>query len=139
MPNKRYLVTLTPDERETLQRLPPQGLVRARKMKRAHIPLKADQSATDPEIMAALDVSRPCVERLRQRFVEVGLNRALYDAPRPCALAELTGSQQARLIAEARSNPPEELTRWTWALLADRAVPLMPTERLSYETVRRVS
>mgnify|MGYP000863867052 CR=1 FL=1 len=138
MPKKRYIVTLTPDEREALQRLTRQGQVRARKMKRAQILLKADQGASDPEIMAALDVSRPCVERLRQRFVEGGLNRALNDAPRPGAVAKLTGTQQARLIAEACSTPPEGRKRWTLSLLADRAVALGLTERLSYETVRRV-
>lgn len=57
MPKKRYIVTLTPDEREALQRLTRQGQVGARKMKRAQILLKADQGATDPEIMAALDVA----------------------------------------------------------------------------------
>jgi transposase len=138
MPKKRYIVELTPEEREELQRLTRQGQIRARKMKRAQILMKADQGATDPEIMAALDVSRPCVERLRQRFVEGGLTRALNDAPRPGAAAKLTGKQQARLIAEACSTPPTGRKRWTLKLLADRAVTLGLAERLSYETVRRV-
>ena len=65
MPKKRYIVDLTPEERAELLALTNKGELRARKMKRAQILLKADQGATDAEIMSALGVSRPCVERLR--------------------------------------------------------------------------
>lgn len=137
MPKKRYVVELTSEERDELQRLTRHGEIRARKMKRALILLKADQGATDVEIMAAVDVSRPCVERLRQRFVEGGLARALNEAPRPGAAAKLTGKQQARLMAEACSAPPAGRKRWTMKLLADRVVTLGLAERISAETVRR--
>jgi len=38
-------------------------------MKRAMILLKADEGLSEPQIMTALNVSRPCVERIRKRFV----------------------------------------------------------------------
>ena len=138
MPKKRYIVSLTADEREALVALTSTGEIRARKMKRAQILLKADQGATDAEIMAALGVSRPCVERLRQRFVEGGLERGLNEAPRPGKTPKLNGKQQARLIAEACSKPPEGHKRWTLQLLADRVVALELAEAFSYEAVRRV-
>lgn len=47
---------------------------------------------TDAQIMAALNVSRPCVERIRKRFVEGGLERALNEAPRPGQRRKLGGS-----------------------------------------------
>jgi transposase len=138
MSKKRYIVDLTSEEREELHVLTTKGEVRARKMKRAQTLLKADQGATDAEITAALGVSRPCVERLRKRFVEGGLARALSEAPRPGQPPKLDGKQQARLIAEACSTPPDGRARWTLQLLADRAVVLGLAEQLSYETVRRV-
>jgi transposase len=138
MPKKRYLVDLTPDEHDSLLALTSKGEVRARKMKRAQVLLKADVGATDAAIMQALGVSRPMVERLRKRFVEGGLERALNEDPRPGQPPKLNGKQQARLIAEACSTPPEGRARWTLQLLADRAVTLGLSERLSYETVRRV-
>jgi transposase len=138
MPKKRYIVDLTLEEREELHALTRKGEVRARKMKRAQILLKADQGATDAEITAALGVSRPCVERLRKRFVEGGLVRALNEAPRPGQPPKLNGKQRARLIAEACSTPPDGRARWTLQLLADRAVVLGLAEQLSYESVRRV-
>lgn len=138
MPKKRYIVDLTPDERNALLALTCKGEIRARKMKRAQILLKADQGATDTEIVAALGVSRPCVERIRKRFVEGGLERGLNEDPRPGKTPKLNGKQQARLIAEACSTPPEGRKRWTLQLLADRAVALGLAEQLSYEAVRRV-
>jgi transposase len=107
-------------------------------MKRAQILLKAETGATDAQIVAALDVSRPCVERLRKRFVEGGLPRALNEDLRPGQPPKLDGKQQARLVAEACSAPPAGHARWTLHLLADRVVLLGLADRISRETVRRV-
>src|SRR3972149_624197 len=103
MPKKRFIVKLTPDERDELEALTRKGQVRARKMKRAQILLKADTGATDPQIMAALDVSRPCVERLRKRFVEGGLapGRNEDPPPRPLDLAPAGRSGSAARLRGA--------------------------------------
>jgi transposase len=138
MPNKKYLVDLTEAERNELLALTTKGTVRARKMKRAQILLKADAGLTDAEIMAALDVSRPCVERVRQRFVEGGLLRALNDNPRPGQRRKLDGQQEARLIAEACSAAPAGHARWSLRLLADRVVELKLADKISPETVRQM-
>ena len=138
MPKKRYIVELTAEEEAELQALTRKGEVRARKMKRALVLLQANTGATDPAIMAAVGVSRPMVERLRKRFVEGGLERALNEDPRPGAKLKLSGAQQARVIAEACSTPPAGQARWTLALLAERVVGLGYAPRISRETVRRV-
>jgi transposase len=52
--------------------------------------LKADEGLTDQQVMAALDVSRPCVERIRKRFVADGMERALVD-PHPGQKRKLDG------------------------------------------------
>jgi len=41
--------------------------------------LKADEGLSDPQSMAALNVSRPCVERIRKHFVADGIERALNE------------------------------------------------------------
>lgn len=138
MPNKKYTVDLTEAERSELQALTSKGTVRARKMKRAQILLKADTGLTDAEIMAALEVSRPCVERVRRRFVEGGLARALNDGPRPGQRRKLDGKQEARLIAEVCSTAPAGHARWTLRLLAGRVVELKLADKISHETVRQV-
>jgi transposase len=138
MPRKKYIVDLTDTERAELLALTSKGTVRARTMKRAQILLRAADGLTDAAIRAALQVSRPCVERVRQRFVDGGLPRALNDGPRPGKRRKLTGKQEARLMAEACSTPPEGHVHWSMRLLAGRMVELKLVERLSHETVRQV-
>ena len=138
MPKKQYFVVLTDVEWNELRALTRKGETSARRMKRAQVLMKADGGATDAEIVAALDISRPCVERIRKRFAEGRLARALHDAPRPGNKRRLDGKQEARLIDETCSQAPEGRVRWTLQLLADRAVTLGLAEQLSRETVRRL-
>jgi len=80
------------------------------------------------------------VERVRQRFVEEGLEAALgHKKPdRPSRQRKLDGRAEARLIALACSVPPEGRTEWTMQLLADQLVQLKVVDAVSDETVRRV-
>jgi transposase len=135
---KIYHVTLTDDERTQLHDLIKKGQTAARRITRAHILLHADEGRSDTLIAEALHVGRATVERVRKRFVEGNLERALTDAPRPGAGAKLDGKQQAFVIATACSTPPKGRTRWTLRLLAERMVALEQVDTLSHETVRRV-
>lgn len=143
MRTKRFRVTLTPSERDELRHLISAGKAAARTLAHARILLKADsppeQSGPyDADIAAAVEVSINTVERVRQRFVEEGLQAALVPrlptTPRPTLL---DGRGEARLIAEVCSPPPGDRPRWTLQLLADRLVELQVVEAISYETVRR--
>ena len=78
------------------------------------------------------------IERLRKQCHEMGPLETLerkkrVTPPRP---AIIDGELEARLIAEACSEPPEGHARWTLRLLADRLVELDLVEDISYETVR---
>ncbi len=137
MPRKKYLINLSTEERDELLELTRKGKVKARKMKRALILLKADEGLRDPQIMAALNVSRPTVERIRKRFVEGGLERALNEDPRPGQRRKLDGRGEAQLIAVACSQAPDGHAHWTLRLLADKLVQLEVVESISHETVRR--
>jgi transposase len=77
------------------------------------------------------------VERVRERFVEEGLEAALSERPRPGARRELDSRQEAYLVALASSDPPEGKKHWSMQLLADRLVELEIVEEISDETVRR--
>ena len=83
---KKYKVTLTAEERNSLQELIAAGKSSALKLTRARILLKADASPavptwTDARIADALEVHVTTVERLRERFVEQGLDAALDCKP----------------------------------------------------------
>ncbi|MGA9855787.1 MAG: IS630 family transposase [Gammaproteobacteria bacterium] len=141
---KRYKVTLTAEERNSLQELIAAGKAAAKKLTHARILLKADAASggpawTDARIAEALEVNPRTVERLRQRFVEQGLDAALgrKKQDRPSRPRTLDGKAEARLIAVACSQPPQGRVRWTLRLLADKLVELEIVNTVSTETVRR--
>ncbi len=107
MPVKKYIVKLSEEEREYLHGLTSKGKIGVRTMKRAQILLRADEGLKDAEIMGALDASRPTVERIRKRFVQGNLEKALYDDPRPGSKTKLDGRAEAQLIALACSEAPD--------------------------------
>ena len=142
---KKYRVTLTADERRHLLDLITAGKAAAQQLAHARILLKADQADGGPawpdeRIAEAVEVSTDTVARVRQRFVERGLEDALgrKRPDRPSRRRTLDGAAEARLIALACSAPPEGRARWTLRLLADKLVELAVFESVSDETVRRV-
>ena len=137
MPRKKYLINLSDQERQSLIEMTRKGTVKARKFKRAMILLKADEGMSDPQIMAALNVSRPCVERIRKRFVSDGIERALNEDPRPGQKRKLDGRAEATLIATACTEAPKGHKHWALRLLAGKLVELGVVDTVSYETVRR--
>jgi hypothetical protein len=140
----KYRVTLTEEERTTLQALLRAGKAAARAQTHARILLKADEAPggpgwTDERIAEALEVSLSTIARVRWRFLEVGAVAALTPRPRQTApLTKLDGRAEAHLVALTCSAPPEGHDRWTLRLLTDRFVALGVSEPVSYETVRRV-
>jgi transposase len=143
MNEKKYRVTLTSDERESLEALTKKGKASARSINRARILLRADASEqgpawTDEQIRQALGVGLATVYRTRQAFVEDGLGLALR--PRKANREyqrKLTSEQEAHLIAMACGKPPQGFARWSLRLLARRFVDLRHVGHVSPETVRQ--
>jgi len=141
---KKTTITLTSEERETLQALLASGHAPARTLTHARILLKADESEGGPAwrnaaIAAMLEVSEPTLSRVRQRFAAGGLEAALHrKAPEREWERSLDGAQEAHLMALACSEPPDGRKQWSLRLLAARMVVLEHGETLSHETVRRV-
>jgi transposase len=142
---KKYKVTLTADERNSLQDLIAAGKASAQKLAHARILLKADAAPGGPawidtRIAEAFEVNVTTVERVRERFVEQGFEAALVrkKQDRPSRERKLDGQAEARLVALACSDPPLGRARWTLRLLADKLVELEVVDTVSTETVRQV-
>jgi len=141
---RKYVVTLTIEEREQLQALIRAGKASALKLARARVLLKADAAPGGPDwpderIAEAVEVGLATVGRVRRRFVELGVAAALErrKQARPSRERKLDGRGEAKLIALACSTPPDGRTVWTMQLLADRLVELRVADAVSDETVRR--
>jgi hypothetical protein len=140
---KRYRVTLTALERQELQAMVSRGKAAARRLVRARILLLADQaeggpSKSDPEIVDALGCGRATIERVRQQFVEEGLEETLNRRPTTRTyMRRLDGKAEAHLVALTCGAPPQGRARWTLRLLADQMVALGQVDSLSHEAVRQ--
>jgi hypothetical protein len=145
MPLIRYKVTLSKQERQTLQEIATRGKHSSQKVLNALILLGCDEGPfqdrklTAQELVGVLPVSMRKVDRVKRRFVEHGLEEALVKrkAERQY-LRKADGDFEAHLIALSCSEPPSGHARWSLRLLADKMVELKYTDSISYETVRRV-
>src|ERR1700749_2265331 len=140
---RKYIVTLTTEERDWLRTLIRAGKGSALKLARARVLLKADPPPDGPDwpdqrIAEAVEVGLATVSRVRRRFVELGVAAALErrKPARPSPGRRLDGRAEAKLIALACSAPPEGRTVWTMQLLAGRLVELRVVDSVSDETVR---
>ena len=139
MPEKKYIVTLTKDEKVILKEIINKGKHSGEKRKRAQALLLADENYTDEMITERAELSRRGLEQLRQRFVEEGFETTLAGKPRGHRPKSLGGKDEARLIALVCSPKPEGRARWTLRLLQETWSTLAHTETktVSYETIRR--
>jgi hypothetical protein len=139
---KKYIVRLTDEERETLNRVVGKFKGSSQKVRRAQVLLKADADGpgwTDARIADAFGCRTKTVENIRQRLVTEGFEITLNGQPRltpPCPKL-LDGQQEAKVIAMRLGAPPPGFANWTLRLLAERVVALEIVDSISYETIRR--
>ncbi len=142
MPAKKYRVKLTETERSELMELLNKGRASSRKLTHVRILLQSDESGGTPakkdqDIAGALNISASSVERVRQRFVEEGLESALNPKVQErFRFKKLDGAAEAFLVATACTPAPEGRAEWTMQLLADKLVECQMVDSVSDETVR---
>jgi hypothetical protein len=139
---KKYIVRLSKEERNTLREIVKKLKGSSQKVRRAQILLKADADGpawSDSRIAEAFDCRRQTVEMIRQRLVETGFQETLDGKKRadPPTPKVLDGEQEAKIIATRLGPPPKGYANWTLRLLARKVVELQIVDAVSYETVRR--
>jgi transposase len=142
---KKYIVTLTNDERRGLIGLISKGKHRSQKILNALILLACDEGefqkkrSTNKEIAKVLNISMKKIDRVKKRFVEDGLDITLNGRKGSRVYKKKAdGDFEAHLVALSCSDPPEGFSRWSLRLLADKAVELDYIDNISHETIRRV-
>jgi len=143
MPLKKYHIKLEADEREQLAKLSRSRNAAAVKVQRAKAMLAMDCSEDGPALsdskvakLSALSVRS--LQRLRERVCDVGPLGALERKPRltPPVEPKVTGEVEARMVKIACSKAPDDSSRWTMQLIADRLIELEIVDSISSETVR---
>lgn len=137
--SKHIPLSLTQEQRNELETLIKSGNAPARVQTRARILLLTDRSQeawrTDAQIAEVLLCSVGLVGAIRRRFLEEGLQEALFEKPRPGATPKITGDVEAQITVLACSDPPEGQARWTVRLLTKRVIELGLVESITPPTI----
>lgn len=133
---KKYYVTLSEEERASLEGLVSRGKTQGYRIKRAQILLKLDERAENAEwsqarIGEAYSASLMTVSHVAKRFVEEGMEGALGRKEQENRRRKIDGEVEAHLVAIACSAAPEGRERWTLQLIADELVRLEVVESIS--------
>lgn len=134
---KQAKVELNAADRQQLEQITGAGQQKTRVIIHAFVLLRTAAGWTDQAIAEAYSISTRTVIRIRQRYLEGGLNLALYDKPRRGAPLHYDGKDQALIIATACTPAPEGFERWSIRLLSERSVQMGFETPVSRETIRR--
>ena len=141
---KRYVVKLSSEEREQLEKMVKHGREAAYRRRHAEVLLLVDEGPSGPglfdrDVAERTGFTRRTIELIRERCVTEGLVCALerkkQSRSRPL---KLDGDGEARLVSLACSEAPEGYARWSLQMLADQLVALEIVDSISHECVRQV-
>jgi len=142
MAYKTYRILLSEADRTRLTDLVRCGAAPAAAQTHARILLMADQSPDGPAwidraICTALTISPRTAIRVRRAWGIDGFDAAIFRR-RPTATRprRLDGRQEAHLLAISCSTPPPGFQRWTFRMLANKAVELEIVDGIAPNTVR---
>jgi len=115
----KHTIAIPDTEKRQLQQIIHKGVANTHVITRARVIELADAGKTDKEIYGALGLAVSTPYDIRKRYHEGGLQKALYDAPRPGQPRKLTGVQEAKIVALACTKAPKGYTHWTMDLLTE--------------------
>ena len=137
----KYHVRLSAEERSMLEALVKQEKPRVaqHKKRKANILLAIDEDHAPlqhDQVAKAFHIKPVTITRLRQRFVEEGLDAAVNGKlSHHGRQRKLDGEVEAHLVALVCSPPPEGASRWTLNLLKDRMIELEYIESIGRSTI----
>ena len=132
----RFQIKLSARDRGQLDELLSGGLQSVRTTLRALALRQMDLGQSTPAVGANLGLSAKAVWQIGKRYIEGGLERALFDAARPGKAPALDQRQSQEIIAVVCSPPPEGRARWTVRLLTEEVIKRKLVPRVGRETIR---
>ena len=129
-------IQLSRQERRQIDELLSGGVQPVRVVIRALVLRQMDDGRSTVEAGAGVGVSAKVAWEIGKRYREGGLERAIYDAPRPGQKPLLDVEQGQRIIAMVCGPLPEGRARWTVPLIAQEAVKRKLVGHVAPETVR---
>jgi transposase len=110
-------LTVTPEERETLERWARRPKTAQALAQRARLVLTCAAGRPNTAVAAALRVSQPTVGKWRRRFLAKRLD-GLLDEPRPGAPRTITDAAVERVLTRTLETRPPAATHWSTRAMA---------------------
>ena len=129
-------IRVTTKDRAELRELLKGGVQQVRVVLRALALLQLGSGVSAPQVAKVVPLTPQAIRRIGHRYLEGGLDRALYEKERPGAADLLEESQRQRIIAMVCSDPPAGRARWTVRLVAEEAVRRKLVPKVGRETIR---
>ena len=138
MPAKKYVVTLSEEERLDLERAARSNKRSGLERQRARILLAAADGQDDAAIATAVGVCANTVANVRRRFYQgAGVKSVRRAKQTRRKERRLDGAAEAHLVALVCAGPPAGRKTWTLNLLAGRLVEARVVDHVAGETVRQ--
>lgn len=115
----KYEIQLPQPEKTQLHNLIHKGVANTRTITRARVLLLASEGNTDRQIYQSLGLAVSTPYDIRKRYVQGGLENALYDTPHPRRGKKLSSVQEAKIVAIACTEAPKGYSHWTMDLLTE--------------------
>ena len=112
------------------------GKQNAKEIEHGYILLALEKKKSCAEIMDFYFVGRTTIWRIKNKYVEYGLETALKDAPRPGQPIKYKEKGEAEIVALACTNAPSGRARWTLKLLENELRNRNGMETINRETIR---
>jgi len=123
-------------DKQELKQMLSGGVQPVRVVLRALALLQLDKGLSAPKVSRTVQWTPQAIRTIAKRYRQGGLERALYERPRPGHAELLGASDKQRIIAMVCSQPPEGRARWTVRLVAREAVKRKLVPRVGRETIR---
>lgn len=131
-------VKLKRGDKNKLRELMSRGRESVRVVKRARVLQILGNGKSAERAAEAVGVGGTTAREILGRYFEGGLERALWDAPRPGKVPVLNDKQKQQVVALVCGPAPEGLARWTIRLIAEEAIKRKIAPTVGRETIRIV-
>ena len=141
----KYRIKLTQEEVNELSSILKKGSHTSQSFRAASVLLNSDEGdcslgkSSNEEIAKVLKIGMRTIDRIKQRCVEGGVDRALERAEsKRIYVGKVDGDLEARITRLSCSETPEGYARWTLRLLAEKVVELGYVDYISHVSVGNV-
>jgi len=134
----KAIFKLKSKDRKHLQSLTKTGTRNSREFEHAYILLALDKGKKSKEIIEFYNVSRVTIWRVKNKYLDQGINAALKDEYRSGQPVKYQEKAVAEIVTLACTQAPEGRSRWTLRLLESSLRQKEGMETINRETIRLV-